>query len=360
MKKLLLLSLLSFLPFVGMHAQSQNSMWGEDVEFDASDGTADMELYLSVDEAGRYFATHFTIVMPKGFTIVSEVEDGETFFDCYVNNSRQRDTSASLKYFESTNSYNVITQNASAYKINQKSGYYIIATIQADEDVVSGTYPVTLKNITMADGVVEVSMPDFTFNIIYTKAAKTYDLTVTDAGMATMYLDFPVTIPSDANNLPAVYYVAGIEGNTLTMYEVENTIPANTGVIVVGNQGTYTFTESTGTVAAITDNLLKGVTASTSVSSLGGTIYTLGRGKNGGLLGFHKYTGSTLGANKAYLTRNNGNVNAFDFQFPDGTTFINRLSVTGQKNEIYDLQGRKVENPTTGVYIINGVKTILK
>jgi len=358
MKKLLLLSMLSFLPFVGMHAQCVMS--ADDLEFNASDGTADIKLNLSVDEAGRYFGIEFYMFLPSGFTVVTEEDGGELFELWGVNSSRWRNAEVAGKYFSESNSYNIILSSSAGRKINNNSGYFFSATIQADETVASGTYPVTVKKIEIADGTNQIDIEDFTFNIIYTKAAKTYDLTVTDAGMATMYLDFPVTIPSDANNLPAVYYVAGIEGNTLTMYEVENTIPANTGVIVVGNQGTYTFTESTGTVAAITDNLLKGVTTSTSVSSLGGTIYTLGRGKNGGLLGFHKYTGSTLGANKAYLTRNNGNVNAFDFQFPDGTTFINRLSVTGQKNEIYDLQGRKVENPTTGVYIINGVKTILK
>jgi hypothetical protein len=32
----------------------------------------------------------------------------------------------------------------------------------------------------------------------------------------------------------------------------------------------------------------------------------------------------------------------------------------GEANTIYDLQGRKVENPTKGIYIINGKKTMIK
>lgn len=355
MRKLLLLSMLAFLPAVGMNAQT-NAMSADDVEFDAADESAEMQLNLTVDEASRYFATEFTIMMPEGFTIESVEEDGELFWSCSVNTNRQRGTEAALKYFPDGNYYNVITSSVQAYKINQKSGYYLTATILASEDVASGTYPVTVKNIAMADGVVEVDMPDFTFNIIYTKPAKTYDLTVTDAQMATMYLDYAVSVPE---TVLGVYYVSSKTGNTLNMAELTE-IPANTGVIVMANPGTYTFTETTNSVADVDNNYLKGVNEATAVSELGSTIYTLGRGKNAGLLGFHKYTGSTLAAHKAYMTDETGNVNAFNLAFPDGTTFINRLSIDSKTQEIYDLQGRRVEHPTSGVYIINGVKTVVK
>ena len=204
----------------------------------------------------------------------------------------------------------------------------------------------------------DFTIPDFTFNIVYSAAPKSFNLTMASfSEMATMYLDFPVDIPND---VLGVYYVSGVEGNTLTMYEIENKIPANTPVIVMANPGTtHTFTESTGTIATITDNLLKGVLEETSVSSLGGTIYTLGRGKNSSLLGFHKYTGTTLGANKAYMTRDNSNVNSFNLAFPDGSTFIHSLQAEGDQ-DVYDLQGRKVEKVTRGVYIIDGVKTVVK
>ena len=32
----------------------------------------------------------------------------------------------------------------------------------------------------------------------------------------------------------------------------------------------------------------------------------------------------------------------------------------GKVKTVYDLQGRKVENPTNGVYIINGKKVVIK
>ena len=43
------------------------------------------------------------------------------------------------------------------------------------------------------------------------------------------------------------------------------------------------------------------------------------------------------------------------------TTGINNITTTeNTKNEVFDLQGRRVLNPTKGVYIVNGKKVVLK
>ena len=369
MRKILLLSMLAFLPAVGMNAQCVMS--ANDVELTSGE-TADFELNLVVDNQ-YYKETSFEFQLPKGFSITTE-NDGTTLSiygnsTLYVGNKliyqgRQRDMSCANNYL-GDGLYRVVTSSISFTNyINNLNAYFVSGTIKADETVTSGTYTVTVRNISITDNVPDGDkylsrqyfLPDFTFNIIYTKPAKTYDLTVTDATMATMYLDYAVSVPKD---VLGVYYVNGMTGNTLNMAELTE-IPANTGVIVLANPGTYTFTETTNSVAPVSNNYLKGVNEATAVSELGSTIYTLGRGKNAGLLGFHKYTGSTLAAHKAYMTDETGNVNAFNLAFPDGTTFINRLSIDSKTQEIYDLQGRRVEHPTSGVYIINGVKTVVK
>ena len=365
MRKLLLLTLLAFLPIIRMNAQHTLRMYSQDITMAAGD-KPEMVIYLDVDKDEYYHISKFTIDLPDGFSVT---KNSRGKFIWTVNGNRQDNISIANTYFEDGNYFNIIVSPGLSDDLiytpmDDDDYWYVKANIEANESIPSGTYPVTVSNISMTSNELvngshdpkEFTLPDFTFNIVYTQAPKTHNLSVTDAGMATLYLDYAVSVP---NNVLGVYYVGGVEGNTLTMYEVVNTIPANTGVIVMANAGTYTFTEATGTVAAITDNLLKGVLESTAVSSLGGTIYTLGRGKNAGLLGFHKYTGSTLGANKAYLTRDNQNVNSFNLAFPDGSTFINSLQADGDQ-EVYDLQGRKVEKAGRGVYIINGVKTVVK
>ena len=77
--------------------------------------------------------------------------------------------------------------------------------------------------------------------------------------------------------------------------------------------------------------------------------------------GFYKLSASgTIGANKAYLVSGAGAPEFFSF---DGnTTSINE--VRGKMEEVsgeyYDLQGRRVSQPTKGLYIVNGKKVIIK
>ena len=364
MRNILLLSMLAFLPAVGMNAQNPYNlrMYGEDITMSEGE-KPELVIYLDFTQDDFYHLSNFTIVLPEGFSVTKN-RRGE--FVWTGNVDRQTGMAINNKFFEEGNYFNILTQaNELIYTpLDENDRWYIKCNIEADETVTTGTYTVTVKNIAMTSNELvggthdakEYSLPDFTFNIIYTKPAKTYDLTVTDATMATMYLDYAVSVPDD---VLGVYYVNGKTGNTLNMAELTE-IPANTGVIVMANPGTYTFTETTNSVADVDNNYLKGVNEATAVSELGSTIYTLGRGKNAGLLGFHKYTGSTLAAHKAYMTDETGNVNAFNLAFPDGTTFINRLSIDSKTQEIYDLQGRRVEHPTSGVYIINGVKTVVK
>ena len=89
-------------------------------------------------------------------------------------------------------------------------------------------------------------------------------------------------------------------------------------------------------------------------------IFTKPEGKD---LGFYKLDpsqGTTLAAHKAFLAIPN-NQNAPSFIGFGGTTGINNvergmLNVEG----CYTLDGRRVENPTKGLYIINGKKVVLK
>ena len=52
-----------------------------------------------------------------------------------------------------------------------------------------------------------------------------------------------------------------------------------------------------------------------------------------------------------------------EFIDEDGTTTINEHELNEShelSGEIYDLQGRKVANPSKGLYIVNGKKIVIK
>ena len=188
-----------------------------------------------------------------------------------------------------------------------------------------------------------------------------FDLTVSDAGVATLYLDYSVAIP-DVEGMGDVMYVSDVVDRTLVLTKVENNIPAHTGVIVYAQPGTYTLTSSTTHVDACENSQLSGVTQDTPTANIDGTVYTLSVGKNPEDIGFRKFVGGTLAANKAFLVMNESNeVNFYNFAFDDELTGISTTEqdVDVESAVIYDLQGRRVTSPSKGIYIVNGQKRII-
>lgn len=140
-----------------------------------------------------------------------------------------------------------------------------------------------------------------------------------------------------------------------------------TGVILSGTEGnTYVAHVTTENVSATSGNELKGVTAETVIDWQIGESpnykynYILQNGV------FKKATGAKLKAGKAYLSTTFDVTAAgapeLKIVFDGGTTGINAVQGSEFKvnGQFYDLQGRKVANPTKGLYIVNGKKVIVK
>ena len=198
-------------------------------------------------------------------------------------------------------------------------------------------------------------------------------VSIGDAQLSTFYCHFPVTIPDD-ENLLNVLYPREISGKTLTLCEISNNIPANTGVILFGNKGTYQFPVNTGTITPLSDNnLLTGfntaVTCDKALEVAGkknsdAFIMTLGQGKS--LVGFYRYKGDDLAAHKAYMVyepTSGNNVSYFTFSGfgGDDLTGIRDLQVVGD-GAWYTLQGIKLNGQPrqSGLYIHNGKTVVVK
>ena len=66
---------------------------------------------------------------------------------------------------------------------------------------------------------------------------------------------------------------------------------------------------------------------------------------------------------RAYFTIPGGSevkANVINLNFDGDTTGIENLDVNHNVNEVYDLQGRRVAQPTRGLYIVNGKKVFIK
>ena len=85
------------------------------------------------------------------------------------------------------------------------------------------------------------------------------------------------------------------------------------------------------------------------------------RGKNTlNPLGFFKYNGGTVLANRAFMILDDETARA-NIYIIDEITGISEVNAAEAENaQIYDIQGRIVNNPTKGLYIVNGKKMVIK
>lgn len=142
--------------------------------------------------------------------------------------------------------------------------------------------------------------------------------------------------------------------------------PANEGMILKGSNGdvvTISSVEGTTDASTIGTNYLVGSGNSSTEPSYGDGYYVFSwDGENSSTVGFYKSSGGTLAAHKAYLNLGAGSAREFlGFSFDDEATGINITPAFSEGEGVaYDLQGRRVANPTKGLYIVNGKKVLVK
>ena len=193
----------------------------------------------------------------------------------------------------------------------------------------------------------------------------------------TLYTTFPYQLQSGKayyiNHESIVPYGEESEGKyRVVCHEIaDGKVPANEAVIIEC-QGTQPEDNKivplhqSESVSGLTENYLHGHIAFKNWDKKGdGTIYVLSVGKASGL-GFYKLSSKTsIPDNKAYSKLNaeqQSFAKNFMFSIGDTETDVQEIVVlTDDKagNSIFDLQGRKVENPARGIYIVNGKKLVI-
>ncbi len=199
----------------------------------------------------------------------------------------------------------------------------------------------------------------------------TLPVTVSAVGYATFYTPVAVTIPETVT----AYVISETATNSVVLKEVTGVVPAGTGLILEGEEGVHTFAIATeGIPAEFDKGLLQGSTAKTYVTAVANTTYyVLAKPAGAADAGLYKAkldkiegTAFLNGANKVYLPVEVAAQAApvmFSFRRGEGTTGIGELESTAngqQPTAVYDLAGRRVLNPTKGMYIVNGKKVVIK
>lgn len=181
------------------------------------------------------------------------------------------------------------------------------------------------------------------------------------SNLATFSAPFATVIPEGVK----AYYVSTADNTKATMKAIEagKAIPANAGVILTSTTGDKAtmIPATTETAAELTGNRLGNSAGADKTIADGDNAYILANGANG--TAFYKGTiGSTLKANKAYLTLDVVGGEAISMNFGGNVTGINQIVNAEQNNApVYDLTGRRVVRTVKGgLYIKGGNKFIAR
>ena len=207
----------------------------------------------------------------------------------------------------------------------------------------------------------------------------------------TLYVDFPFQIKGDVK----AYTIEGVDAKNADGYyfakvkelaQQGDTVPAQTAVVLecnstnpADNQLLPTGDEKPKT----SNNRLCGTFFGGSINGLtvkdgAGNDYNvthdnirafnINTADSRNPIGFYKVKSNVtnIPGNKAFLVLTNAEAQAKSFvlEFEDGgTTGIETIENSKRSTDdgvYYDLQGRRVENPTRGIYIVNGKKVVIK
>ena len=207
----------------------------------------------------------------------------------------------------------------------------------------------------------------------------------------TLYVDFPFQIKGDVK----AYTIEGVEAKNADGYyfakvkklaQQGDVVPAQTAVVLECNSTNPADNQllPTGDEAPVPSNnrlcgtffgeAINGLTvkdgtgAERNVTRDNIRAFNINTADSRNPIGFYKLnnTVTTIPGNKAFLVLTNAEAQAkgFILEFEDGgTTGIETIESSKYSTEdgvYYDLQGRRVENPTRGVYIVNGKKVVIK
>ena len=290
----------------------------------AVDVNAHWAIYPSY-ENGKF---NFAIMnIATGKYIYSNAED---------NSSKLGDASDVI--LNATGSKFIIAGDGNDFRFADRENLYLSINSDRDADVLLGVH-------SSAHGGTQMSAT----------AVTSYGVKVGETTYATFYAPKAVTIPQNVE----AFAVTAINEGYVTLTKIENTIPANTGVVLKATAaGVYNFAIAEDVEDV--ENLLEGTVIATMVD---GPAYVLG---NVDGVGFYnaKLTDNKFLNNgyKAYLPETSDAALSTSLRFNfGGTTAIEEVETETAETVIYDLTGRRVNEITkAGVYIIGGKKILVK
>lgn len=167
---------------------------------------------------------------------------------------------------------------------------------------------------------------------------------------ATTYLPFSVSAAKGAE-----LYTGELNGNVMNLTKSHTGVAAEQGIVLVGESSATKAVLTIGEGKA-TGSGLVGTLAPKAVEAK--SVLTLGMSDS--KVGFFAFTGTQIGANKAYVEKTAG-ASAVMINFGEVTGIENAVAPEAANAPLYDLSGRRVVKAVKGgLYIQNGKKFIAR
>ncbi|MBR5062880.1 MAG: Ig-like domain-containing protein [Prevotella sp.] len=308
----------------------------------------------------------------QGVTIVNDVitTDQDIYFNIDVENGKLQ--SASGLYIG-------VPSNNNALKVAVDEGTYSNSFAIAEDGsaAIEAVFDGSLMSLRFNDASNQMRFRYYKNNgqkaIYLFKAVEEVEeeiipVTIGSTGYATLfYSDKALQIPEGVT----ASIVTAVDDKVIVFSEIDDIIPAGTGVVLQGEQGSYDFVVKNVNLAAPEGNLLNG--SDEAAMTEGGDIYyklTVKNGEVGFYWGAEEGGAFENGAHKAYLAIPAGSSNAKFFVIgkvegsvvSDGAGLadgINEVQAESQK-VYYNLNGVRTNTLRKGIYIVDGKKVVIK
>lgn len=183
---------------------------------------------------------------------------------------------------------------------------------------------------------------------------------ISSVGWATFYAPVPIHIPAEGD---LAAYTVVVDENACTLTPVTGDIPANTGLVLRKCNGGLVYIDiaQSGTTDVSTNGLTGTIET---ISNPGNYTYALQRSVDQQYVGLFLYSSGNIPGFRSYYHSASQTAmrNGFAFNTDDPSTAITEVpdAMPQVQQGIYDLSGRRVSQPTRGIYIVGGKKTIIR
>lgn len=355
--------MLALLYAVQASAQTETlNVWMDDVTMTA-DGQTVTRLYVMENDVVDYTAFSLSLIVPKGVTI-AQVKSGRNYVNDIRLTERVNDHTISCNMLSDGKTIKIISSSPSNGNFypddvdgNEMDSIFSIGLV-ADPSMINGNYTIEIQECKFVLQNANASQPanpvTATMTVTGGVDGLSINYTMTEVGLGTLILPFDANLPQGLR----AYKCSAIDGD-MVLVEEQESIKANTPLVMSGTAGTYTFTgASVAEESSYSDGILTGVMQESNISN--GYVlqnhndnvcfYRINPEKPINVPAYRCYLNSVSEAGYVRIMLN-----------PE--TGIGNIDESESENiNAYDIQGRKVNKNSAkrGVYILNGEKVIIK